>query len=200
LILNEDDIENLTQLHTVFKAIQKQYGNPPSWQRPQGFESLCKIILEQQVSLASAEAHYNALKNYVKEFTPENILQLTAEECRSCFVSKQKASYLKALSEAILTETIHFERHEEMTEQAIRKELIAIKGIGEWTADVYLMMCLQQKDIFPIGDIALQQAAKKLFAVSSREEILEISKNWAPLRSLASYFLWHWYLCSKRKI
>lgn len=200
MIINEVDIAVLTRMHPVFKNIQQQYGDPPSWQRPQGFESLCKIILEQQVSLASAEAHYNALKSYIKEFTPENILRLTAEECRNCYISKQKASYLKALSEAILQDRIHFEQHKKMTEEAIRKELIAIKGIGEWTADVYLIMCLQQKDIFPVGDIALQQAVKKQFSVSNIDEILEISKDWTPLRSLASYFLWHWYLCNKWKI
>ena len=199
MIVNKNDIRSLTQQHKIFEQIHLQFAAPPNWQRPTGFESLCKIILEQQVSLASAEAHFNSLKNYITDFSASNILNLTATEMRACYISKQKASYLQALATAVAEHRIHFELHASMQEQDIRNELVAVKGIGEWTANVYLMMCLQRKDIFPLGDIALQNAVKKLFPISSKEEIKILSETWAPLRSLASYYLWHWYLCNKIK-
>lgn len=198
MIVNDADITFLLKKHTVFKQISQQFGSPPSWQRPQGFESVCKIILEQQVSLASAAAHFTALKKYIGEFIPENILKLTAEELRACYISKQKSVYLKALSQAVLDETIKFQEHNNMPDDAIKKQLITVKGIGDWTADVYLMMCLQRKDIFPIGDIALQQAVKKLLSLTTKEEVLVAAEDWRPLRSLAAYFLWHWYLGERK--
>lgn len=198
MIVNEADINALTQRHLVFKEIQLQYGNPPSWQRPQGFESLCKIILEQQVSLASAAAHFAALKKYIGKCIPENILKLTPIELRDCFISKQKGVYLKALAEAVVSKTINFAQHSKMLDAEVRAELIAVKGIGVWTADVYLMMCLQRKSIFPVGDIALQQAAKKLFTITTKEELIALSETWHPLKSLAAFFLWHWYLSNKQ--
>ncbi len=198
MIVNEADINALTQRHSVFKEIQQEYGNPPSWQRPEGFESLCKIILEQQVSLASAAAHFAALENYIGKFIPENILKLSSDELRACFISKQKGIYLKALAEAVLNKTIQFDEHSKMLDEQVRQQLIAVKGIGAWTAEVYLMMCLQRKDIFPVGDIALQQAAKKLFSVTTKDELVALSETWQPLKSLAVCFLWHWYLSDKQ--
>ena len=199
MIVNKDDINSLIQQHKIFEHIHLQYAAPTNWQRPTGFESLCKIILEQQVSLASAEAHFNSLKNYIKEFSPKEILKLTVSEMRACYISKQKASYLQALATAVQEQHIHFELHTSMQVQDIRNELVAVKGIGEWTANVYLMMCLQHKDIFPLGDIALQTAVKKLFPNIDKEEIKILSETWAPFRSLASYYLWHWYLCERKK-
>ncbi len=198
MIVNDIDIASLTKQHKIFLEIQKQFGNPPSWERPQGFESLCKIILEQQVSLASAAAHFAALENYIVKFIPENILRLSPEELRACFISKQKGIYLKALAEAVLNKTIQFDEYFKMQDEEIRQQLTAVKGIGAWTADVYLMMCLQRKDIFPVGDIALQQATKKLFTVTTKDEIVTLSETWQQSKSLAAYFLWHWYLSVKQ--
>lgn len=199
MIVNNRDIKLLTQQHKIFEQIHLQYASPPNWQRPSGFESLCKIILEQQVSLASAEAHFNSLKNYIKEFSASNILNLSATEMRACYISKQKASYLQALATDVVEQRIRFDLHASMQEQDIRNELLAVKGIGEWTANVYLIMCLQHKDIFPLGDIALQNAVRRLCPISDKEEIKILSETWAPLRSLASYYLWHWYLCERKK-
>jgi len=198
-IVNSSDINFLISKDDVFSMIFDLYGTPPNWHRPPGFISLSKMILEQQVSLASAKAHFEKLHAYIVEFTPANILKLSDEEMRTCQISRQKSKYLRALSTAIVDNDLKLDTLGKLPESEIRKRLTAIKGIGQWTTDVYLMFCLQSKDIFPIGDIALINTVKELTPAKSKEEILEISKKWKPLRSLASYFLWFHYLKKRNR-
>ena len=99
-IVNPKHIKQLTNAHNIFAFINEKYGTQPNWTRPQGFISLSKIILEQQVSLASANAHFLKLNGYLVEFTPSNILKLTDEEMRSCQISRQKAKYLREFNES----------------------------------------------------------------------------------------------------
>ncbi|MFN8300548.1 MAG: DNA-3-methyladenine glycosylase 2 family protein [Chitinophagales bacterium] len=197
-IVNANDIKRLTKLDPVLGKIHKQYGAPPNWSRPQGFEALAKIILEQQVSLASANAHFAKLKAAIDEFTPLQILKLTDEEMRSCQISRQKTRYLRELSMAVSSKQLQLELLPDLEVEEIRHKLTAIKGIGHWTTDVYLLFCLQQKDIFPIGDVAVVNTIKELYSLREKEQMLELAEKWRPLRSLATYFLWHHYL-SKRK-
>jgi DNA-3-methyladenine glycosylase II len=178
----------------LFSDIYKQFGPPPNWVRPQGFVSLVKIILEQQISLASANAHFNKLNGYLPDLTPIEILKLSDEELRTCQISRQKSRYLRALSQAVLNDELDLMELNNLPEQEVRNQLIKIKGIGNWTADIYLMFCLQAKDIFPIGDIAVVNATKDLTDAQTKEDIINLAENWKPLRSLASYFLWHYYL------
>ncbi len=198
-IVNKKDCNKLFKIDPKFADIHALYGEPPNWSRPPGFISLSKIILEQQVSLASAKAHFEKLNGYITEFTPQNILKLTDEEMRACQISRQKAKYLRALSVAIRDEEIDLETLPGMKEDEIRAQLTQIKGIGQWTSDIYLMFCLQSKDIFPIGDIALVNTVKELTNVMTREEIIASAEKWQPLRSLASYFLWHYYLKKRNR-
>jgi DNA-3-methyladenine glycosylase II len=193
-IVNQHDIDLLIGRHKLFATIWEAYGPPPDWGREIGFESLGRIILEQQVSLASANAHFQKLNTYLDEFSPLHILKLTDEEMRSCQISRQKAKYLRALSEAVSSGEIDLMQLADLSEPDIRIKLTAIKGIGHWTADIYLMFCLQQKDIFPIGDIAVVNTVKELSGVRTVDEIRALAESWRPLRSLATYFLWHYYL------
>src|SRR6201996_2405515 len=173
------------------------HGYPPFWSRPNSFESLVHIILEQQVSLASALSALNKLRERVQEITPARVILLTDEEMRSCYVSRQKSSYIKFLAEAILSGELKLEEFHELPDEEVRTKLVALKGIGNWTVDVYLMFALQRADIFPIGDLALVNALKRvkqLPANITREEMLEIAARWQPYRSLASMLLWHDYL------
>ncbi|MGB4850156.1 MAG: hypothetical protein WBP41_19685 [Saprospiraceae bacterium] len=196
-IVNAKDIKRLTSQHEIFSSIFEKYGSPPNWSRPQGFISLSKTILEQQVSLASANAHFQKLNEYIKEFTPTEILTLSDEEMRACQISRQKAKYLRELSTAILERKLNLDELSTLDESEVRTKLTAIKGIGTWTSDIYLMFCLQAKDIFPIGDIAVVNTVKELTSLNSREEILSLSETWKPFRSLAAYFCWHYYLCKR---
>ena len=197
-IVNQLDIIKLLKADDVFVKIHALYGSPPNWNRPQGFSTLAKIILEQQVSLQSANAHFNKLNVYIPAFTPQEILKLSDQEMRSCQISKQKSTYLKALSAAIMDHKIDLYRLPELSLVDIRQQLKSIKGIGDWTTDIYLMFCLQEKDVFPIGDIAVIKTIKELTNTVAKDEIVIHAEKWKPYRSLATFFLWHYYL-SKRK-
>ena len=199
-IVNKSDIRKLTSSHKIFSFIKNKYGTPPNWQRPGGFISLARIILEQQVSLASAEAHFIKLNNYLPKFSPSEILKLTDEEMRACQISRQKAEYLRALSQSVIKKELNFDEFSEMDSVDVSKRLTSIKGIGNWTTDIYLMFCLQNKDIFPLGDIALITTIKELTNIKSEEGIIRFTKKLKPLRSLAAYFFWYYYLKKRKRI
>lgn len=198
-IVNQQDIQNLISTDDLFTQIHDKYGQPPNWTRPQGFVSLSRIILEQQVSLASAEAHFNKLNKYLQEFTPQNILKLSDEEMRKCQISRQKARYLRELSTSIIRGELNLDEFSSLNEPQIRRKLTRIKGIGDWTADIYLMFCLQSKDILPIGDVAIVNTVIELTDSKTKDEIILVAEKWKPLRSLAAYFLWHYYLSKRNR-
>ncbi|MES2630156.1 MAG: DNA-3-methyladenine glycosylase 2 family protein [Bacteroidota bacterium] len=200
MIVNTTATENLIQLDPQIAMIHERYGVPPGWSRPAGFVSLSKIILEQQVSLASAVAHFNKLKNYMGGFTPELILSLSDEELRACHISRQKSAYLRGLALAVSGGTLKLEELHLKNEDEIRSALTALKGIGEWTTDVYLMFCMGSPDIFPIGDIALVNTMKELYGHTSKEEMTEYAERWRPYRSLATQFMWHYYLKKRNRV
>lgn len=199
-IVNAKDVKTLIGRDELFARIHEQYGVPPNWSREPGFASLSKIILEQQVSLASADAHFKKLHAYIGDFLPVNILQLTDEEMRSCQISRQKMVYLRALSESIVRGDMNLLTLDSLTEPEVRQRLTGIKGIGHWTTDVYLLFCLQAKDIFPIGDIAIVNTVRELTPAHTQEEILALAERWRPLRSLAAYFLWLYYLKKRKRL
>ena len=178
----------------VFKDIANLYGNPFFVTRPPGFESLCKIILEQQVSLESAKASFNKLKNLIVDFTPGNITEVSDAEFCECGISRQKISYLRALAEAVLDGVIDFDSFTTKHPDEVRKELLKIKGIGNWTVDIYLMFCLQSPDILPLGDIGILSAIKDVWGFTDVNAMIEHSQTWAPYRTTAAFFLWHYYL------
>ena len=194
--------DELTQSDADLKSIVQSYGYPPMWSRPNTFESLVHIILEQQVSLASALSALNKLRDYVQQITPARVLLLTDEEFRACYCSRQKTAYIKYLAEAILSGQISLQAFKTMPDNEIRTQLTALKGIGNWTVDVYLMFVLQRADIFPVGDLAAVNALKRvkgLPAQTSREEIISIAAQWQPYRTVATMMLWHYYLSAPRK-
>lgn len=195
----KESIRFLTKKDDVFQQIINLYGEPTISVRPEGFQSLCKLIIEQQVSLASAKACYLKLEKLVGKVTPENLLSSSDEDLRANGISKQKTVYLKALSNAVINKEIDLNSFRSKNEEQIKSELISIKGIGNWTAEVYIMFCLQKQDVFPIGDIALQNTLKEFYPVSTKDEMVILSENWKPLRSLATYFFWHYYLKKRNR-
>lgn len=198
-IVNDEDVGKLKKKDKTISFVLEKHGNPPNWNRDPGFVSLSRIILEQQVSLESANAHFKKLDDYVKSFSPKELLRLTDVEMRECQISRQKASYLRALANAIIDNQLNLVDLGDMDEDAIRKELMAIKGIGKWTSDIYLMFCLQRKDIFPLGDIAVVKSVKELYRIESREDVLAVSETWIPFRSLGSFCMWNYYLKSRNR-
>jgi DNA-3-methyladenine glycosylase II len=197
----QEAIAYLYKKDSIFEQISQQYGVPVQPKRPQGFETLVLLILEQQVSIDSAKATFKKLKTAIPDFSIENVFTFSEENFRACGVSRQKTSYIKALAEAVLSKQLDLENLAYKESEIVRQELIKIKGIGNWTIDIYLMFCLNSLDIIPLGDIAVVNTMKELLDISTKEEMEIYAHKWKPYRSVATYFLWHYYLQKRgRKI
>ncbi|MFD2872991.1 DNA-3-methyladenine glycosylase family protein [Mucilaginibacter ximonensis] len=194
--------DELSARDTDLKWVIDTYGYPPMWSRPNNFDSLVHIILEQQVSLASALAALYKLRERLQEITPTRVLLLTDEEFKACYCSRQKTAYIKYLAEAIVNGDINLEHFAEMPDEEIRIKLTALKGIGNWTVDIYLMFVLHRAGYFPIGDLAQVNALKRLKnlpALATRADMIAVAEHWSPYRTVASMILWHFYLSTPRK-
>ena len=179
-----------------------QHGYPPMWIRRFNFETLIHIILEQQVSLASAMSALRKLQEKLGDITPTALLSLTDMELKACYFSRQKTAYARHLAQSIISGDLQLQKLSNAPDETVRAELKKIKGIGDWTSDVFLMMALQRADIFPIGDIALLNSikiVKNLPKQTSKEEILKIAALWKPYRTIAAFILWHAYLSKRNK-
>ena len=190
----ENAIAYLLKQDAIFEQISKQYGYPIQPKRPQGFQTFVLLILEQQVSIDSAKATFNKLKTAISDFIPENIVVFSDENFRACGVSRQKTKYIKGLAEVVLSKELDLESLASKEPEIVRHELIKIKGIGNWTIDIYLMFCLESLDIIPLGDIAVVNTMKELLDVHTKEEMESYAQKWKPYRSVATFFLWHYYL------
>ncbi|MES2812535.1 MAG: DNA-3-methyladenine glycosylase 2 family protein [Bacteroidota bacterium] len=198
----KESVQYLIQKDSIFQNIIDEFGFPeiiPS--RPEGFETLVLLILEQQVSIDSAKATFLRMRTAVSIIEPSNLVDLSEEEFRSFGVSRQKAKYIKCLSEAVLEKSIDLVSLSSKSSETVRAELIQLKGIGNWTIDVYLMFSLQHPDVLPIGDVAIVNTMKELLGIHDKQEMEEYAKLWSPHRTMASFLLWHHYLQKRgRKI
>jgi len=191
--------DRLASTDNELAMIVRTHGYPPMWTRANTFETLVHIILEQQVSLASALAALNKLRERLKEITPESFLALTDEELKACYFSRQKTVYARGLAMELAEGRLTLGQLETLPDEAVRAKLITLKGIGNWTIDVYLMFVLQRADIFPIGDLAAINAlrrVKQLPKDTPKDDLLALVTHWQPYRSVATMLLWHLYLSS----
>ena len=189
--------DELIKRDSDLKLIIEQYNYPPMWIRDNTFATLILTILEQQVSLASAFAAFQKLKEKIALITPQNVLQLSDEELRECYFSRQKIVYARGLANALINEEINLQQFEFEEDSVVRTTLKKFKGIGEWTTDIYLIHALRRLDIFPLGDLALVNALKeikRLDVTTGKEELIKLSEPWKPYRSIASMILWHYYI------
>lgn len=180
--------------------VLERYGYPPLWARQPGFSTLVHIILEQQVSLASANAAFQRLQERLGTITPAGLLALDDELLRAIGFSRQKMLYTRALAQETQTQRLDFESLESLTDAEVRAELTRLKGIGDWTADIYLSECLLRPDILPKGDIAMQEAFRILKSLPRRplhDDFVAATGHWRPWRSVATRMLWHFYLCER---
>jgi len=192
--------DKLASRDKTFQKIITAFGYPPLWTRPNTYASLIHIILEQQVSLASAKAAFVKLKNHIGVITPQKLLKLSDAELKICYFSRQKIIYSRQLAEAIVSKQLQLKQLELLPEEDIRTPLKMIKGIGDWTVDIYLLFVLQRCDIFPTGDLAMMNALKQVKQLpkqTSKEAIIELAECWRPYRSIATYLLWHHYIKSR---
>ncbi len=185
------------QKEPKLKPVTDKFGYPPFWHREPDFATLVLTILEQQVSLASAKAAYEKLVKKIKSVTPENVIRLADEELRQCYFSKQKIRYIKLLAAEINSGKLNLSQLNTLSEKNIRSRLIQLKGIGNWTIDMYLLMSLHFSDIFPPGDLATIKSVYELELVpgdTSLINMMDYMKIFSPYRSVATYILWHSYI------
>lgn len=190
-------VEELAQRDPDLSLLYVRNGVPPLWRREPGFPTAVLIILEQQVSLASARAAYNRLVAAIEEVEPHRFLALDDDELRTIGFSRQKAGYCRGLAQGLLDGSIDLDGIAELEDDAARERLVAIRGIGAWTADVYLMFALGRIDTWPPGDRALLVSlgrAKQLDDVPTSDHGVAIAEAWRPWRSAAARLLWHDYL------
>jgi DNA-3-methyladenine glycosylase II len=177
--------------------IHRRHGPPPLWGRPPGFATLARIILEQQVSLASAAAVYGRLGRSLGRVTPATVAAAGERRLRRLGVTRQKASYLALLAGEMEDGAFDLAALGRLPDREVREALQRLKGIGAWSADIYLLMALRRPDVWPAGDLALATAAarvKRLRARPSPDRLTRIADRWRPWRSVAARMLWQHYL------
>lgn len=190
-----DNDPDLAQILTILDP-------PIFWTRKPGFASLIHIILEQQVSLTSARASFDRLRKAISPLIPDRFLELNGARLKSFGFSRQKAAYARNLAKAIVDGQLNLSRLDTMADKTVREELIKIKGIGPWTANIYLLTVLRRPDIWPKEDLALAVAAQKLKRLPARptpQELETLSTAWKPWRAVAARLLWHYYIGDLRK-
>jgi DNA-3-methyladenine glycosylase II len=183
--------------------IHATYGDPPLWQRAGGFRTLVHIILEQQVSLSSAKSMLLRLETAIQPFTPERFLELGDERLRRLGLTRQKSAYVLHLSDEIVSGKLNFRSLSRLKDQEALVRLTRIKGIGLWSANIYLLMAMRRADIWPAGDLALAVAIKELKNLPSKpsfEELEKIAEPWRPYRAVAARMLWQYYLGRKIRL
>ena len=191
------NLKKLARLDTELGDVIKSLDNINLRTREGGFSALLRAIVGQQLSVKAAAAIWLKLEN-AKLTTEKSIESASDLELRICGLSRQKIKYTKALS----AQKINYVKLKSLKEEEVIEILTAVPGIGRWTAEIYLMFCLDKPDIFPSGDLALQEATKILYSSSVRpkeKEMREIAQKWKPFRSLAALVVWEFYAINKKR-
>lgn len=194
-------VAELSRQHPHLAAVAGRYGPPPMWERPPGFGTLLHIILEQQVSLASARAAYDRLRAAAVPLTPRRFLEFSDAELKTIGFSRQKAGYGRALARMLLDGSLDLASLESLPDEDVRAALLRVPGVGNWTADIYLLMVLLRPDVWPHGDRALALSVQRVLELDvcpTYDELREMSAAWRPWRAVAARLFWHDYL-SRRK-
>jgi DNA-3-methyladenine glycosylase II len=194
-------LTELARLDNDLGRVYDRLGAPPMWDREPGFATLVHIILEQQVSLASARACLDKLLAEVGELNPVTLLALDDDALREVGFSRQKTGYARVLAAAVQTGELDLNGLTGLSDDEARARLMRLKGIGRWTADIYLLMALGRPDVWPVGDLALVVAAQQIKGLDARpsaEEFFNLGEAWRPWRSVAARLLWHHYLSAEK--
>jgi len=174
-----------------------RHGPPPLWGREPGFVTLVQIVLEQQVSLASGRAAFARLERVAGKVTPARVAATTERRIRAAGITRQKANYVRGLARSIVSGELDVDAIALMDDEAAHAELVKLKGIGPWSADIYLLMALGRRDVWPRHDLALASAmreVKRLRSMPTPERQLQIAEGWRPWRAVAARLMWHHYL------
>jgi DNA-3-methyladenine glycosylase II len=204
LIVADDDIrQGIKALRRKCAHIRRMHdlaGDPPLRRREPGFEGLARIIVSQQLSVASASAIWNRFAQAVDPMEAAVVLACSDDELRACGLSRPKIRTLRAISTAVMHDGLRFDKFDQASEQAVHEALTRVSGVGPWTADIFLMFCLGRPDAFAAGDLALQEAVRLALKLEHRPnaaELLEIAERWRPWRGVAARLLWGYYKAIK---
>ena len=173
-----------------------QVGYPAPRIRETGFGALIHIIIGQQVSTKSAKAIRERLKSVVNPLTPKNFLAVGDEQIRGVGFSKRKIEYGKGLAEAIIAGMLDIHELEHLDDEKVAKAITKIRGLGQWSADIYMLFSLGRPDVWPHTDLAIKVAVQKLKRMPdrpNRDQMLQIAQRWQPYRGIVALFLWHYY-------
>lgn len=191
-----DAIDALCARDPGLAAIVARHGPPPTWARPPGFATLVRLVFEQSVSLVAAAAVWDRMLAAVGEVTPATMVAREVDTLAAFGLSRAKAVCVRGLGEAALDGRLDIDAVAALPDEAARKALVALRGIGPWTADVYLMMALGRPDVWPGGDVALREMVGR-FDGTPRPAVREmpaLGERWRPLRAVATRILWSAYL------
>ncbi len=191
-----EGMEHLLRVEPRFERAFTAAGMPPLRRQPAGLAALLYIITEQQISLAAAAAIWRRFEKRFHPFDPLVLLAAGDDDYRACGQSGAKIRTIRALAEALRAGSVDLDRMAQLEDAPARKELMAIKGIGPWTADIYLLSCLGRRNVWPSGDLALQVAAQLVFDLAQRPdrtEMEELAQDWQPWRAVAARLLWAHY-------
>lgn len=180
--------------------ILKEFGPPPLWSRKADFSTLVQIILEQQVSLASAASIFARLSKSISPFEPARMIELGESHLKSLGLTRQKTAYCLDLAGSLHDKRLNLSRLRRMNDEDARAAIMKVKGLGSWSADVYLLMALRRPDIWPANDLALAIAITRLKQLKRRptpDQLVEMAEGWRPFRSVAARMLWQYYLAKK---
>jgi len=190
-------VDSLIAHDAELAAIVARFGYPPLWAREASFATLVHIILEQQVSLASAKAAFDRLRAALGQIEPQGLLTLDDATLKTIGFSRQKTRYARVLAQALLDGQLDLARLSRLPDDEVRATLKQLKGIGDWTVDIYLLMALRRPDAWPVGDLGLAIAAQEVKGLGARptpSELESLGEVWRPWRAAAARLLWHHYL------
>ncbi|WP_310621856.1 DNA-3-methyladenine glycosylase family protein [Flexibacterium corallicola] len=193
------DLQSLIQLDERLAAVYEVAGNVPDRSQPATFEGLSHIIVGQLLSVAAANSIWRRLQNVVVPFEPDIFLAKSDEELLGAGLSRAKLNTLSGLARE-LQDGLDLGALKELSVEEAHKRLCEIKGIGPWTADIFLLFCAGHPDIFPSGDVALQNAVQDAFGLDERpsaKQLGGIAQKWSPHRGVAARLLWSYYKARK---
>jgi DNA-3-methyladenine glycosylase II len=196
-----EGVAELARRDPHLAAVVARHGAPPLWDRPPGFGTLVQIILEQQISLSAGRAAYLRLERLAGGVMPERVAALSEADLRGAGLTRQKSAYIRDIARAIVAGDFDPDGLASLDDEEARAALIKLRGVGTWTADIYLLMALGRADIWPSGDLALVAAmreVKRLRSLPSLDRIGRITRAWSPWRAVAARVLWHHYLSTPR--
>ena len=199
--LNEG-LAALTAMDAVMARIVREGAQPSLRRREPGFEGLAWIVVGQQVSTASANAIWGRVKERFPSLTPEHLLDASEEDLRGAGLSGPKIRALRSTAAAVATDALPLTRLGDLPADEAHRLMVAVKGIGPWTADVYLLFCLGHADAFPAGDLALQEAACLAYGLDARpdaKQLAALAERWRPWRGVAAKVLWAYYRLAKAR-